>query len=63
MRVRHYGLAAGAAKKNRQLLRFLLGQAYEVPPDLPPPEPFTCPHCQGKLTFLRNIPRPRGPPR
>ncbi|MDB2673759.1 transposase, partial [Akkermansiaceae bacterium] len=26
MRVRHYGLAAGAAKKNRHLLRRLLGQ-------------------------------------
>jgi len=50
------------AKKNRQLLRFLLGQAPEVPPDLPPREPLTCPHCQGELTFLREIPRPRGPP-
>lgn len=62
-RIRHYGLAAGAAKKNRQLLRRLLGQAPEIPFDPPPPEPFTCPHCQGILTFLREIPRPRGPPR
>jgi len=63
MRIRHYGLAAGAAKKNRQLLRLLFGQAPEVPLKLPPPEPFTCPHCQGVLSFLRDIPRPRGPPR
>lgn len=62
-RVRHYGLAAGAAKKNRNLLRCLLGQSPEISPSLPAPEAFTCPHCEGELTFLREIPRPRGPPR
>jgi hypothetical protein len=61
-RIRHYGLASGAAKKNRHLLRSLLGQSPEVPPILPAPDPFTCPHCQSELTFLRDIPRPRGPP-
>ena len=61
-RIRHYGLASGAAKKNRHLLRSLLGQSPEVPPILPAPAPFTCPRCQSELTFLRDIPRPRGPP-
>lgn len=43
--------------------RRTLGQVPEPSLDLPAPEPFTCPHCQSELTFLREIPRPRGPPR
>jgi len=62
MRVRHYGLAASAAVKSRTQVRQLLHQAPEAPPDLPEPEPFSCPHCRGQLIFLRELPRPRGPP-
>jgi hypothetical protein len=62
MRVRHYGLASGAAKKSRAQVRQLLNQTPEAPPEPAEPEPFTCPHCQSELRFLRELPRPRGPP-
>jgi len=62
MRVRHYGLAASAAKKNRALVCHLLGQAPQPLPESPPKEPFLCPHCQSELIFLCDIPRSRGPP-
>ena len=62
VRVRHYGFLAPAAKKARANIRLLLKQAPESIPELPQSEPFTCPHCQSELRFLKTIPRPRGPP-
>jgi len=63
MRIRHYGFAASAAKKSRAIVRNLLHQAPETPPKAPEHPPFCCPSCESELTFLREIPRPRGPPR
>lgn len=66
MRVRHYGLAASAAKKNRALVYQLLGQSPFALVELPEVAPFCCPHCQSELIFLREIQRlnpHRGPPR
>ena len=64
-RLRHYGLLSSASKKKRLKLRSLLGQFVE--PEVPVPEllPHRCPHCDGELKFLRDIPRDisnRGPP-
>ena len=64
-RLRHYGLLSSASKKKRLKLRSLLGQFVE--PEVPVGEllPHRCPHCDGELKFLRDIPRDisnRGPP-
>ena len=64
-RIRHYGLLSSAAKKNRLILRALLGQFGEPEHEPPAPSPHTCPHCKANLEFLRELPRlslPRGPP-
>jgi hypothetical protein len=65
-RIRHYGFLSPAAGKTRRHIRFLLGMPAEALPTLPEPAPFTCQHCGGLLTFLREI-APihlhRGPPR
>lgn len=65
-RVRHYGFLSSAAGKTRLRIRFALGEFGEPAPVLPEVEPFTCEHCGGELTFLREI-APirlmRGPPR
>ena len=64
-RVRHYGWLSSAAAKTRARIRLLLGVGGEptvVPPDQ---EPFTCPQCDGRLKFVRELerlPSPRGPP-
>lgn len=64
-RVRHYGYLSSAAKKTRLLVRALLGELGEPAPQLPEKGAFCCPHCEGKLQFLRELPRlnpHRGPP-
>ena len=65
-RIRHYVCLSSAARKTRCRIRVLLGATMNVPaPRLPEVKPFTCEHCGGKLTFLREIARPhptRGPP-
>ena len=64
-RIRHYGFLSSAARKTRIRVRLLLGASIEPPPSLPEPQPFTCRHCGGSLTFLREIARSqfmRGPP-
>jgi hypothetical protein len=64
-RVRHYGFLSPAARKTRLLIRLKLGELGEPTPLLPEVIPFTCDHCGGELTFLREI-APirfmRGPP-
>lgn len=63
--IRHYGFLSGAAKKTRLRVRAYFGEMTEPPPNLPEKQPFTCPHCQGELEFLRLIKRhcpDRGPP-
>lgn len=64
-RVRHYGFLSSAARKTRLLIRLKLGELGEPVPELPEAIPFTCGHCGGELTFLREI-KPirfmRGPP-
>lgn len=65
IRVRHYGYLSSAAKKTRLLIRALLGEIGEPTPQLPETGKFCCPHCKGKLQFLRELPRltpNRGPP-
>lgn len=62
-RIRHYGFLSSAAKKTRQLIWDKLGLT-EPEVTLPDLEPFACPHCDGILNYLRDIPRPsyiRGP--
>ena len=61
-RVRHYGYFASAAVKTRHRIRALLRCDPEPAIELPEKPPHTCDHCGGELTFLREIPRPRGPP-
>lgn len=64
-RVRHYGYLSSAAKKTRLRIRALLGEIGEPEPKLPESSEFCCPKCEGKLQFLREIPRLtpyRGPP-
>ncbi|MDB2673529.1 transposase [Akkermansiaceae bacterium] len=61
-RVRHYGFFASAAIKTRLRIRALLSIGPEPLVELPELPPHTCDHCGGELTFLREIPRPRGPP-
>lgn len=64
-RIRHYGFLSSAAKKTRLRIRLMLGASIEPSPDLPESEPFTCQHCGGSLTFLREIAPcmfSRGPP-
>ncbi len=58
LRIRHYGYLSSAAKKKRLQIWNLLGQL-EPLPVLPEKEPFCCPHCEGKLKYLRDIPRPQ----
>ena len=63
LRIRHYGYLSSAAKKKRLKIWSLLGQL-EPLPILPEKEPFCCPHCDGILEYLCDIPRPqntRGP--
>jgi len=65
-RVRHYGFLSPAAGKTRLRVRALLGESGEPLARLPDIEPFSCPHCGGELTYLRDIAPiriPRGPPR
>ena len=64
-RVRHYGYFSSAAKKTRLLVRAMLGEIGEPTAKLPEPQAHCCPHCDGKLEFLRELPRltsNRGPP-
>jgi len=64
-RIRHYGYMSSAAKKKRLRIRALLGQIGEPVAKLPEQEPHRCRVCDGKLQFLREIPRltpSRGPP-
>ena len=64
-RVRHYGFLSSAAKRTRLKIRALLGELGEPLPELPTLHPFTCTHCGGALSFVREIPRLtplRGPP-
>ena len=64
-RIRHYGFLSPAAKKTRLRVRLMLGEGTEPLPKLPEPKPFTCEHCGGALTFLREIAPTqymRGPP-
>lgn len=64
-RIRHYGFLSPAAKKTRIRVRLMLSATVEAPPVLPEPAPFTCEHCGGSLTFLREIAPSmfsRGPP-
>ena len=63
LRIRHYGYLSSAAKATRLKIWSTLGQL-EPLPVLPKKEPFCCPQCEGKLEYLRDIPRPqytRGP--
>ena len=63
--IRHYGFLSGAAKKMRLRVRGYLGGMSEPPPNLPELDPFACPHCDGRLQFIRTIKRDcqdRGPP-
>ena len=64
-RVRHYGFASAAAVKTNRVIRLHLGAELDPVPNLPQPQPFTCPCCGGNLTFLREL-APihllRGPP-
>lgn len=62
VRVRHTGFFASAAIKTRLRIRTLLHCGPELPVELPELPPHTCEHCGGELTFLRELPRPRGPP-
>ena len=64
-RVRHYGYFSAAAKKTRLLIRAMLGEIGEPAAKMPEPQAHRCPHCDGKLQFLRALPRLtpyRGPP-
>ena len=56
LRIRHYGYLSSAAKKSRLKIWCHLG-ALEPAPILPEKEPFCCPHCDGTLQYLRDIPR------
>lgn len=58
-RVRHYGYTSSAAKKTQVKIWTLLGQLGPMPAILPDKEPFCCPHCEGSLKYLRDIPRPQ----
>jgi hypothetical protein len=58
LRIRHYGFLSSAAKKKRLKIWHHLG-ALEPAPVLPEKEPFCCPHCDGALQYLRDIPRPQ----
>ena len=63
LRIRHYGYLSSAAKAKRLKLWSQLGQL-EPLPILPEKEPFCCPHCEGPLRYLKDLPRPqstRGP--
>ena len=63
--IRHYGFLSGAAKKTRLQVRAYFGEMVEPLPKLPEQKPFTCPHCDGELRFIRTIKRSypdRGPP-
>ena len=63
LRIRHYGFLSSAAKKSRLKIWSLLGQLEPIAV-LPEKQPFCCPHCDGLLQYLRDIPRPqftRGP--
>ena len=58
LRIRHYGYLSSAAKKSRLKIWSQLG-ALEPLATLPEKEPFTCPHCEGELKYLCEIPRPQ----
>lgn len=58
LRIRHYGFLSSAAKKTRLKIWSLLGQL-EPAAILPEKEAFCCPHCDGRLEYLRDIPRPQ----
>lgn len=63
LRIRHYGFLSSAAKKSRLKIWSLLGQLEPIAV-LPEKQSFCCPHCDGALQYLRDIPRPqstRGP--
>lgn len=58
LRIRHYGFLSSAAKKQRLKIWSHLG-ALEPVAILPKKEPFCCPHCDGVLQYLSDIPRPQ----